>query len=216
MILSIPATGCCALPCPALHKAIEMGDHASIRRLLDKGANPDNYTCECGYPLTYAADECDRNALELLLDAGAKTDDKVAELALRKCVLYCDQGTVALLLARGVDPNADYYLGGTVLMEAVERGQLTIVNMLLESGADPNQVGRYEGWVQPVIGEGSALMLSAKAGRVDLVRVLLDHGANPTATDVYGYTALRVAEQYGQGEMLELIRASLADRYRPQ
>jgi ankyrin repeat protein len=150
-----------------------------------------------------------------LLDAGATTTDVPAELALRNAVHSCDGGLVTLLLSRGVSPNANHYLGGSVLMDAVERGDLDIVSLLLDSGADPNQLGKYKGWVQPVLGEGSALMLCAKAGRADLARMLLDHGADPSIVDVYGYTAQRVAEENGHDEVLDLIRSRTAGDHGP-
>jgi len=215
LALTIPGSGCCVLPCPALHKAIEAHDQVSVERLLAKGSNPNNYTCECGYPLPLAAGECQNHTVERLLDAGAKTADVPAELALRDAVQYCDDGLVALLLSHGVSPNANYYLGGTVLMQAVERGDLSIVGLLLDSGADPNQLGRYKDAVQPVRGEGSALMLSAKVGRADLARVLLEHGADPSRTDEYGYTAERVAEEHGHTEVLDIIRSKKTGDHAP-
>ncbi len=100
-------------------------------------------------------------------------------------------------------------------MHAVERGDLSIVKVLLDSGADPNQPGKYKGVIQPAPGEGSALMLSIKEARADLARMLLDHGADPNTTDAYGYTAMRLAEECGNTEVLDLIRNSMIVRSRP-
>jgi len=161
-----------------------------------------------------AAEQCNQELLRVLFEHGANGATIAGELALRRSTRSCDVETIRLLLERGCDPNANYYWGGSVLMEAVARGEADIVRLLLDNGADPNQGGKYEGWVQPKIGESTPLMLAAKSGRLDLITVLLDGGADASASDVYGYTALRVAQEAGFEEAVGLLQDGLSTQMR--
>ena len=50
-----------------------------------------------------------------------------------------DEATVALLLAKGADPNArEKVLGGTPLHSAARAGDAPMIHMLLNHGADPS------------------------------------------------------------------------------
>lgn len=90
---------------------------------------------------------------------------------------------VAALLARGY--SADLNLGGTTpLMEAARGGQVSVVDLLLDSGADPNAKDLV-GW--------TALFYAARAQQADAVSLLITRGAWPMLHDQEGRTALYAA-----------------------
>ena len=68
----------------------------------------------------------------------------------------------------------------TLAHTAALHGHASLLNFLLDKGADPNtQAGN--GW--------TALHLAASGGRVECVKVLLKHKANPCVEDELGKTA---------------------------
>jgi ankyrin repeat protein len=82
------------------------------------------------------------------------------------------------------------------LFDAVEAGDLARVQVLLDSGTDPN----------PFDAEGrTPLMLAAQHGHEDLVQCLLAGGADPSLTDRIGETALGKAAAHGHGRIAALL-----------
>ena len=107
----------------------------------------------------------------------------------------------ALIRAGGrVDAVNDY--GVTPLSLACTNGSGSMIELLLNAGADPND--RVNGQ--------TALMLAANTGRVDAVRALLAHGAEIDATEPErGQTALMWAVVEGHTEVVKLLLESGAD-----
>ncbi len=95
----------------------------------------------------------------------------------------CQQGDLARVtqllsqdpsLANKPDPYITYYAGsGTPLTNAAGKGNLPIVRLLLQHGADPNLP---EEGIAP---QGGALYAAATAGHYDVAKLLLEHGAFP-------------------------------------
>ena len=73
-----------------------------------------------------------------------------------------------LLIAKGADPNVARENGETPLMAAARLGQVEVMKMLLDRGANVN--ARDKKFDQ------TALMWAA--GHPDAVRILVDHGAD--------------------------------------
>ena len=74
--------------------------------------------------------------------------------------------------------------GSTALMYATHRGDIDIVRLLLERGADPNKQTK-DGW--------TPLMYATEKGNIDIVRLLLENGADPTKRTKDGWTAKELA-----------------------
>jgi ankyrin repeat protein len=82
------------------------------------------------------------------------------------------------------------------LFDAVAAGDLARVQVLLDSGTDPN----------PFDAEGrTPLMVAAQDGREDLVQCLLAGGADPSLTDRLGETALGKAAAHGHARLATLL-----------
>ncbi|KAF0321115.1 hypothetical protein GQ607_011722 [Colletotrichum asianum] len=114
-----------------------------------------------------------------------------------------------VLLNTGISPNeSNKYIsyGRSPLQQAVEDGNLEMIDLLLESGADVNAPPAK-------IGGATALQLAAIKGRLGIGRRLIDLGANVNASgaEMHGRTALEGAAEYGRLDMVQLLLDSGAD-----
>lgn len=125
------------------------------------------------------------------------------QLALLEAVRQGDRAQVEQWLGEGVNANGRPDLWGkTVLLEAVERGDVEMVRLLLEAGAAPDL---KSGGFTPL---GRAALL----GHARIVRLLLRAGANPDLKSNDGNTPLTAAA--GQNRV-EALRALLTARPDP-
>ncbi|KAJ6511632.1 ankyrin repeat-containing domain protein, partial [Mycena vulgaris] len=109
---------------------------------------------------------------------------------------------VAKLLSppHSIPPNVPRFFNKAPLHVAASAGQLEIVTMLLEAGADP-----AADWDQQ---EYQALHLAAENKDLAMMRVLLDHGApidSTFGTDACSESALHLACTMGHIEMITLL-----------
>jgi ankyrin repeat protein len=96
-------------------------------------------------------------------------------------------------LNRGADPNARLRSDETVLQRATQKGDVRLVRLLLDHGAnvdargiDVSEFGHHR-WEKS---GRTALMIAARRGDLRIVRCLLDRGADPKLRDDLGVTAL--------------------------
>jgi len=104
--------------------------------------------------------------------------------------------------------NAALARGGTALMHAAWNGNIDVVRLLLDSGADIEMMGGNF--------NDPALVKAAKKDHIDVVRLLLDRGANIEATHPFhdyecGGTALMAAADKGYEDMVKLLLVKGAD-----
>ncbi|TFB11465.1 ankyrin repeat domain-containing protein [Candidatus Marinimicrobia bacterium MT.SAG.3] len=133
------------------------------------------------------------------------------------------------LLNKKVDPNIRDMVDRHILNYAAVRGNPQIIELLLKSGADPNQA-EYEGYtalmsvnnpeiVQLLIEYGAnvdskytnnwtALMFSASEGDKEVVKILLDSGADANAVDNAGRNAMVLASINGHSEIVKLLETA--------
>ena len=145
-----------------------MEHHAGVvAALLELGADANARNDAGETALAYAARANDEPMARMLLDHGADVDarDDKGNTALMYAAEK-DEGEgramCALLLSRGANPNASNNFDATALMYAARSGQIDLVTMLLQFGADPTR--RCQG--------KTAVMWASEAGHEDVARAL--------------------------------------------
>jgi ankyrin repeat protein len=90
--------------------------------------------------------------------------------------------------------------GRTALQAAAEKGNIEMVQLLLDACADVNAPPAYRAWV-------TALQVSAIKGYLGIAIILLDNGAdvNAQASSESGRTALAGAAEHGRIDMVKLL-----------
>ena len=186
-----------------LHQAAYDGKPVVAALLLAAGARINAVGPDLRTPLLLAVVRGSRDVVELLLANGADTEwrDAFGCTALHYAVEVRARDLVTLLLAHGADVNAGTTqgstIGATALMGSAHAGDLEIIKVLLENGAQIEQVDQH-GF--------TALMVAAGDGQVDAAKLLLERGAKIEAADQEGTTVFMRAAKSGQLEMVKFLR----------
>jgi uncharacterized protein len=192
----------------ALQFAVDKEQIEIVEILIAAGADL-NWEAPLFHPVTKAVSKGNIKLLKILLDADAKCIFETGFNLLSKAV---DKGNVEilqLLLDRGCELNLVSSLGDTALVDACLHGQDSMVNFLLEAGADPN-LPRKDGLlpiiatfsVPQMMGALSGLGIDANSNNIldrmnRIVELLLANGANSNSCDFVGKTALMLAAEKG-------------------
>lgn len=167
----------------ALMAAVKGGRLDVIRILLEHGADPNRENDRGDTAVTFAVLRArpwrslqpDPGPLNLLLSAGGR-------YRLYEAVQMNDLEIARARLDEGADPNVDRFsYEGPVLMIAAARGDLMMVEMLLDYGAD--REARNDLLRTP-------LVMAASNGCTEVVRLLLDRGADLHAVDGFGHVTV--------------------------
>ena len=170
----------------AVRLAAWAGDFTSMRALIEAGAPADAADGDGGTALMGAAFNCDVPATKYLLSKGANVNAentfsghvKFGDIALKKltplimAAPYCSAGVVQTLIDAGAQVNHSDIREMTPLMLAIasDRQDVSIIRMLIKSGADVN--------ARSMAGE-TALDWARKFGNRDIVAALAAAGAKP-------------------------------------
>ncbi|KAJ0420674.1 hypothetical protein BJY00DRAFT_132266 [Aspergillus carlsbadensis] len=130
--------------------------------------------------------------------------DSKGTTPLQWAALRGHHGVVCLLLERGADANTrgGRYGYGNAVHAAAEGGQLLILQVLLENGADVHASAR----------SSNALYAAAESGYHEVVQMLLDNGADvDTNFDETFGSALAVASYSGHCETVQALLQGMAD-----
>ncbi|KAF7978595.1 hypothetical protein HWV62_45318 [Athelia sp. TMB] len=182
----------------ALDVTSDLGSPATVRLLLEKGADINATGGRHGTALQAASYEGYLDIVQLLLEKGA--DINVTGgwygTALQAASLQGRLDIVQLLLEKGADINVTGGRYGTALQAASYKGYLDIVQLLLEKGADINATGgRY----------GTALQAASLQGRLEIARLLLENGADVNLRVGKYDTALQAAAYCGEFMIVKLL-----------
>lgn len=196
-----------------LAKAVDRGDAAMVRILLDAGADVHD-RLESGRWLVHPGSVGDTEIRRMLVEAAWRRDRLDAAL-IRDClwsgVIDPDEpvgGTTALirnagagsvsvvrvLLEAGADPNLADTAGRTPFAAALEAGSFETMALLAGAGADVNAS----------CARGTALHLAAEEGSLWFARIFLRAGARVDAPSDTG-TPLHRAIRHGHGRMVRLL-----------
>jgi ankyrin repeat protein len=188
--------------------------------LLDHGADPnrankggwaplylatDNRNIEAGdYPVR-RPDMDHLDFIRLLLDKGAKVNARIcgAESSDKECKGDTTETRTNFTM------QWLYEDGATAFLRAAQSGDVTLMKLLLERGADPKLQSAHKdtalavaagiGWVEGVTFEWSP------QESLEAVKMCLDLGIDPNVVDDQGRTALHGAAHKGRTEVIQLL-----------
>jgi ankyrin repeat protein len=196
--------------------AAENGNIETVRLLVDRGANVNARDGIMGTALVAAlavdswedqppiAKQRRHEIFRFLLAHGA--DPNIAGPHLPSALSYAftnnDNEIIEILLRSKakLDFGNSY---SSPLMSASYDGNLRFVRLMLDAGADVNEVGRWG---------TTALSSAAAAGHVEVVKLLLAHGADTTVKGQEG-SALDIAIKKGYKNVARLLRQALKKKH---
>jgi ankyrin repeat protein len=180
----------------ALHHAAGFGDVATMKMLIERGADTNAANRRKSTPLFWALH--DEAKVRLLLEHGANVNAKTVDgrtPVFQAATMANAAGVLRILLDKGGDPNARTMIGVTPLISAAG-SNVEALRVLIEHKADVN--GR-------TAAGGTALMMAARMNRADAVHVLLEHGADANARTKKNETALQEAATAGNEEIVRML-----------
>ena len=182
-------------------EAVKKDDAASVAALLARGIDPNTLGPEGLTGLYMAARSGAGKVAKVLLeapDADVECRNTVDESPLMLAALRGDLPLARALITRDADVNKT---GWTPLHYAASRGQLAMIDLLLENHA----------YIDAESPNGTTpLMMAAGYGSAQATRVLLQAGADATPKNAEGMTALDFALGFGKSESASVLRAASA------
>jgi uncharacterized protein len=187
----------------ALTTAAAKGDTTILKMLLQAGAHP-NIAYGYGgiFALLIAASKNYLETVHLLVEFGANVNqsDIDGKTALIDAIQEQNIEIIQFLIENGADVNwAQYngnYLGSIPLEIAVSSGSSEIVNLLLESGANPHINSDYG---------ITLLMLAASKPNIEIVDLLIQQNIDINTLDNQGRSALSYAVINDHMEMAQYL-----------
>lgn len=172
--------------------------------------------------------------VEDMLKRKLVADKDTLKSNLIKSIEAKDLEKVLALLEQGVSVSEKNDNGETALMIALRSGNVEIVKLLLENKVEVNEKDS-DGWhalmlaalyqvpikiVKMLLRHGAvidernkfgetSLIKAAEQGCLEMVKLLLANGADPVLEDNDGITALRIAEDLGHGQIVQLLKEYL-------
>ncbi|KAJ3115701.1 hypothetical protein HDU96_000180 [Phlyctochytrium bullatum] len=166
-----------APPTMEFSKAVMDGDGVAVRLLLAKGADP--VTRDSSFSAFHWAVMTGNDAVvRAILDSVGNSEE----------VLEFKSKSTANQIGENLTP----------LQEAVRVGNLELVKLFVQRGADLEASTKLT--------KSRALHVAAfTRNRKEIFRYLLDHGADLSGEDVHGNTPLHAAAQWGDAELCSII-----------
>jgi len=183
----------------ALMDAAARGYTATVRAVLEKGAEVDAKDNAGRTALMEAAFGGYTDTVRLLLEKGAKVNatDHEGWTPLFWAAFSRRSDTIRLLLEKGADVNAKNKHEDNALIHAAYGGDMDTVAVLLDHHADVN--------AKDDMGK-TALIEAARQGHTAAVRLLLENGAAADLQALDGSTALSLATQQRYSDIIALLK----------
>ncbi|AZL15168.1 ankyrin repeat domain-containing protein [Rickettsiales endosymbiont of Stachyamoeba lipophora] len=183
----------------------ENADNIIIERLtllLDQGVDINTVDDKIFGPVLHRAVRMNSlRVVQFLIDRGANIEarNNCQSAPLHAAVEDAGTEMVKLLLDKGANIEAKDHFDCTPLHKAVERGirALDVIKLLLNSGASVNAKDKYR--------LNTPLHKAIKSNSFSITNLLIDHGADTEAKNSRGQTALDVAVDKNNQEIIDLL-----------
>lgn len=184
--------------------ALMLGDIELVKYYLDQGVDANSKLARGltkGHSWLITAigyHDKNRNLIELLLNHGAKVNEKTGAFKfspLHRASMTGSLDICSLLITHDADVNAEDRNGNTPLHRAAQLGHQDVVEFLLDCSANVNALNQAR---------SSALFHAAQFHHQQVVECLLSRGAFVNLTDEQGFTPLLRAFQGSRGD--DIIR----------
>lgn len=217
--------------------AAGLGREECCKILLENGADANKRSIEGMFPLYWACMNENLNIINLLLDNGADINLRNTNgwTSLHFACRRNNSNIVKVLLDANADPNirpSNYVI--STLFEAVSRGNLEIVKLLISYGAEfKNKLDEthclneaveknYIDIVKFLIEKGAdasshdaddnfPLLISAASGNVAITKLLLEYGCDVNDCSRGIHTPLSVASYLGRFDVVQFLLENKAD-----
>ncbi|MDE0200553.1 MAG: ankyrin repeat domain-containing protein [Caldilineaceae bacterium] len=196
-----------AIGSEALFTAIEKGDVETVRLLVEAGADVNAAEGFGGNtPLHEAVEEGNAEIVQILVDAGADIEAE-GFMDQTPLSLAAEEGAseiMQILLGQGADNGTQEgedkqapAIGSEALFTAIEKGDVEMVRILVEAGADINAADGFGG--------NTPLHEAVEQGDAEIVRILVAAGADVHAEGYFDRTPLTLAAEEGATEILQIL-----------
>jgi len=188
-----------------LHDAVEAGDIAAVKRLLQAGADVKEVDGRGAPPLQIAAARGHLEIAKVLVENGADINYLIDDggTPLMGAAACLKPKLIDFLLSKGAQPNKKGVDGRFPLIcsfqpavAAVDK-QIECIRLLVSAGARIDE--RTDSGDTP-------LMTAAWFGNMEAVKELVRLGANPTLKDREGKTAAITAFERGYDDIAKLLK----------
>ena len=176
-------------PGKALIDAIRAGEEAEALRLINEGADVNDYTSDGTRPLHWAAHNEMAFMVDKLLAAGADPTviNAYGATPMSEAAVTMNRGIIEKLLDAGAGVDSPNQEGQTVLMLVARNSDVDLARMLIERGANVNAVEQFR--------QQTPLMLAAADAHPAMVKLLVDSGANVNARSAVNNWARQVTAE---------------------
>jgi ankyrin repeat protein len=216
-----------------LHIASYYGHESLVEYLLDRGAYTDATNNDNRIPLHLASQLGHVKVVKQLLDKGHKSSarDKWGLTPLHRAAYKGHKEVVILLLDAGFSPNSQDYRNQTPLHGAANQGHNDLIDLLISKGANVKAVcinkktclheaakngmmmtvrhlvKFFKNIINNTTTEGeTALHIAAIFGHLPVIQELVAAKADVSITNNYNKTALDLAVEYRQTEIVEFLQ----------
>ncbi|HKS26489.1 MAG TPA: ankyrin repeat domain-containing protein [Pyrinomonadaceae bacterium] len=186
----------------SLHRAVDEGDFAALKSLIEGGADVNARSSDEWTPLMLATIKGHTEMVKALLENGADTNarNRKGWTALMFAVSMSDADTTRILLSAGANINARDKEGKTALMQAAGENNRDSMRVLLGEGADIN--------LEDHAGE-TVLDIARRRGYEEIVELLRKNGARsgsaksifPDKESAAALSSASVNDFFNEGEL---------------
>ncbi|NLB30351.1 MAG: ankyrin repeat domain-containing protein [Alcaligenaceae bacterium] len=168
----------------------------NINELISQGQDPNILNSDGHTALIYAYREGALKSFDALVQhpkVDINKQNSYHESPIMYPALANDLERVKTLVEKGAELN---HLGWSPIHYAAIKGNAKIVKLLLEHGAWPNS---------PAPDGSNPLMMAVSAGSIEAIEALVAAGADPNAVNFDGVSALDLAKERNNRNVLDLL-----------